>query len=341
MTVNERDHGKPRRLGALRQFAALSTLTALEAIRQPICLLLTTTCLLLIALTPLLIMYKFGEDGKLVRDSALAYHLVFGVLFAGYAASSCLAREVKSGTASAVLSKPVSRELLFLAKFVGVAVVVLAFSLCIGMATLLSERVAEKFVLTSRLLGYLTDWQTGRLLLAVPAAAYIAAGLINYRAKRPFQSTAFALLLLFVLLAFVVSGFFERTGEVAPFDFRVQWRILPASGLIAMALIVLSAIAMSLSTRLQAVPTVTFCVALLVLGLMSDYLFGRTCESSKPAAFLYGLLPNWQHFWACDALNQGGTIPWRYVLNVGVYAAAYSAGVLCLGLLSFRHVEMK
>ena len=340
--MNETEHRRHGRvITACRQFAAVAGLTAAEAARQPICLLLAATCVLLIGLTPLLVMYKFGEDGKLVRDSALAYHLVFGLFIAGYSAASCLAREMKSGTASAILSKPVSRELLFLAKFFGVSVVVLLFSLCATGATLLSERVAEKFVFTGDLVGYVMDWRTGRLLLAAPFAALLTAALINYLGGRTFGSSAFALLLLFVLLAFFVSGFYDRTGGLASFDFRVQWRILPASCLVTMALIVLSAIALSLSSRLQAVPTLTLCASLLVLGLMSDYLFGRACDTSRLSAFIYAVLPNWQHFWACDALNGGRAIPWSYVLNVAVYGAAYSAGVLCLGALSFKHAEMK
>jgi len=41
---------------------------------------------------------------------------VFGVFVSGYAACVSLAREMRTGTASAVLSKPVSREIFFLAK---------------------------------------------------------------------------------------------------------------------------------------------------------------------------------------------------------------------------------
>ena len=67
----------------IRQFLTMAGLTAVEAIRQPICLLLTTACVVLTALIPLLTLHNFGEDGKLARDSGLAFHLVFGLLVAG------------------------------------------------------------------------------------------------------------------------------------------------------------------------------------------------------------------------------------------------------------------
>lgn len=330
----------PRWSRACRQAAALSCLTALEAMRQPICLLLATTCVLLIGLTPMLLMYQFGEDGKLVRDSALATHLVFGLLIAGYAASSCLARETRSGTASAVLCKPVSRELLYLAKFAGIAGVILVFSLCASIATLLSERVAEKFVFTRDFVGYVTDWRTGKTLVAAPFAAFAVAGLLNYLTKRPFQTTAFGLLVLCLLLAFVLAGRFDRTGTAADFDYRVDWRLLPASCLVTMALLMLCAIALAVSARFQTAPTLIAVSLFLVLGLMSDYLFGRTASQTPLATLCYALLPNWQHFWAADALNRGGSIPWTYVAHVASYAASYAAAFLCLGALCFRHSEI-
>ena len=325
----------------IRQFLAMAGLTATEAIRQPICLLLTTACVVLTALVPMVAMHNFGEDGKMARDSGLAFHLLFGLFVAGYAACSSLAAEMKSGTASAVLSKPVSREVFFLAKFVGVAAVVAAFSACATVATLLGERVAEKFVLTPDLAGYATDWQTGTLLILSPLAAFLVAGWINYATRRPFGSTAFGLMLVGLLLVALVAGCFDRTGQYAPFNLDVQWRLAPASLLVTLALIVLSSIAMTLSTRLGTVPTLTLASAVLVAGLMSDYLLGRRASSSAIANVLYRIIPNWQHFWLSDALSNNGTIPWVYVADAAFYAAAYSAGILILGLVSFRHAEMK
>ncbi|MDD4872146.1 MAG: ABC transporter permease [Kiritimatiellae bacterium] len=325
----------------IKQFLAMAGLTALEAIRQPICLLLSAGCVVLIAAVPLMIMHTFGEDGKQVRDSALAFHFVFGLFIAGHASGTLLSHEMKSGTASAVLSKPVSRELFFLSKFTGITVVVMLFSMCAAIATLLSERVAEKFYFTNTLTGYITDTQTGAMLFGAPFVACLVAALINYRFKRPFASTAFVMLLFSLLFVLVMSGFFERNGTWMPYDFHVQWRIVPVSILITMALVVLAAIAIALSTRLDTVPTLVISSTVFLLGLMSDYIFGRFAENSGFSAFLYMVVPNWQHFWAADALSGGGNVPWEYVINAGLYAAAYSTGILCLGMFSFRHVEMK
>ena len=61
---------------------------------------------------------------------------------------------------------------------------------------------------------------------------------------------------------------------------------------------------------------------------------------SDLGAILYGLLPNWQHFWVADALNGNGRVPWGYVLRAGVYAALYAAAALAAGTLAFRRREI-
>lgn len=325
----------------LRQLLTLTRLTTVEAIRQPICLLLAASCILSIAATPLMVIHKFGEDGKFARDAALAFYFVFGLLISGYSAGSSLAREFRTGTASSILSKPVSRETFLLAKFIGIACVIILFSACVLPAAMLSERVDEKFCIGPGMTGYVTDLHTGVMLVAAPFAALLLAGIVNYAFHRPFGSTAFIFLLCCVLAVFVISGFFDRLGRLAPYDFRVQWRILPAGLLITLALLVLCAIAVSLSTRLGTVATLAACTGIFLAGLASDYLLGRHTQDSALAGILYRIVPNWQHFWASDALSGGGRIPWHYVRQATVYATAYCSGVLCLGILSFRHTEVR
>jgi ABC-2 type transport system permease protein len=325
----------------LAQFLVLARLTAEENLRQPICLLLTTACIVLTATVPLVQLYDFGEDGKLARNSGLALHFVFGLFLTGYAACTSLSREMRRGTAATVLSKPVSRELFFLAKYAGIAAVVLAFSFCAGIATLLSERVAIRFVESGRMLGYVLDSRTGVLLLFAPGAAFLAAAILSFRTRRTFQGLAFWFLVIALLTTLFVCGFFDRTGRFDPFDARVQWRILPASLLLTQALLVLAAIALGLSTRLPMAPTMTLCCVVFVMGLMSDYLFGRHAETSSTCALIHAVIPNWQHFWVSDALRNGGTLPWSYLGNALLYAITYSAAIISLGILSFRRAEVK
>ena len=317
----------------IKQFIALAVLTALEAIRQPICLLLTTTGIVFVTLMPVLIMHTMGEAQKVIQDSALAFQFVCGLLLGGYAASAALGHEIRHGTVASILSKPVGRELFFLAKFCGVTLLLLLYALGMTVATLLSARMTTD--------AYQLDWWVGVPLFVAPAVTFALAGLINYYTRRPFVSNAFGLLILAMVIIFVATGFVDAQGNVVPWGTMVPWRILPAIVLVTMAIIILAAVAVALTTRLETVPTLAVCSVLFLLGLMSDYLLGRHVAQSKLAAVAYGLIPNWQHFWVVDALTNEGAIPWSYVLQTGVYAAFYLSGVLGLGILAFRRIEIK
>ena len=77
-----------------RRFSALAGLTALEAMRQPMPLMLTTAAAIMAALFPLLVAHQFGDEGRMVRDSILALQFALGVYLAAYVASGSMSRPI-------------------------------------------------------------------------------------------------------------------------------------------------------------------------------------------------------------------------------------------------------
>ncbi len=316
----------------LRQYIALSALTALEALRQPIALILLTCCVLFMGLLPLVLTHTMGESEKLVRDSVLALHFVCGLFVGSLAASASLTHELRRGTAAAVLAKPVGRELFFFAKFSGVCVLVLLFSYAALLAGLLSTRTAS--------IAYQIDPYAVAVIPVAVLLAYLLAGALNLLLRKPFVSNAFGYTLLFLTLGFLLSSFFDREGHTVAFAQEVPWELVPAALLVTLAVLLLTAIAVSLATRLGTVATLSICSIVLLLGLMSDYLFGRHTGDSFTARILYALLPNWQHFWTADAISHDLAISPTYIGRVAGYAFFYLVGVLGLGIVSFRHKEI-
>src|SRR5512139_2133104 len=105
----------------MRQFITIATNAFMELIRQPVFLLLTTAAAAFAVFLASIPYFGFGDDPKLVKESALAVMLLAGLLGAVLCASNSVAREIRTGTALAVLSKPVGRAPFLLAKFVGLA----------------------------------------------------------------------------------------------------------------------------------------------------------------------------------------------------------------------------
>src|ERR1041384_1294234 len=106
----------------MRQFLTIAINAFMELIRQPVFLLLATASAAFEIFLATPYYFAFGDEPKLVKNSVLAVMLLSGLFGAVLSASASLAREIRGGTALAVLSKPVGRAQFLLAKFAGLAV---------------------------------------------------------------------------------------------------------------------------------------------------------------------------------------------------------------------------
>ena len=84
---------------------------------------------------------------------------------------------------------------------------------------------------------------------------------------------------------------------------------------------------------------------LFLLGLMSDYLFGRAAEAgSWWATICHTVLPNWQLFWLADAIEgtRSHAIPgvWGYVGKATGYVVSYLGASLAVALMLFEDREL-
>lgn len=318
----------------MRSFASIAVNAFMELVRQPIFLLLMTSSsgfCVFIAAVPY---FGFGEDPKLVKDMSLALMLLSGLFGAVLCASSSVAQEIRSGTALTVLSKPVGRWTFLTAKYVGLSSSLALMTYSNVVAALLAGRMA---------FDAYGDTDAKSLLIygGAAALAYAVAGFSNFFLRRGFVADAVFTFILFTSLAVLGIHLFihdERAfGEVA----LVDWRMVPAAVLILFALLILAAVALACSTRLDTVPTLAVCSALFLAGLMGDYLFKAAADAgSLWAKTAYALIPNWQQFWLADALEDKKSIPWSYVAKAALYMGSCIAAALAAGVWLFEDREL-
>jgi len=319
----------------MRQFFTIATNAFMELIRQPIFLLLMTGTVLFEMFLAVPYYFAFGEEPKLVENSTLAVMLLSGLFGAVLSASSSLAREIRSGTALAVLSKPVGRAQFLLAKFTGLAGALTVLTYINMVGVLLASRMA--FDAYSQ-----TDLGAIGIFSAGIAVAYGLGGFSNFFLRRPFVSdTVLAFVVVATLAAFVVFQFTTQKQTIGV-EAHVDWRLVPAGILILFALWILAAIALACSTRLDTIPTLAVYTAVFLLGLMSDYFFGqRAAHGERWASTLYSIIPNWQLFWLADAIETGkNTFQWGYVGKAFGYMVCYAAAALAVGLALFEDREL-
>ena len=318
----------------MRVFPTIATNAFMELVRQPVFLLLfsaSSSFMIFLAAVPY---FGFGDDPKLVKDGALAVMLVSGLFGAVISASSSVAHEIRTGTALAVLAKPVGRARFLLAKFAGVAGALALLTYVNLLAALLASRMAFDAYGDADMIG-------SGIFFAALAGGYLTGALANYFLGRPFVASAVFASVLLLTLAFVVINFLDKKGVMQGFGVGVDWRMIPVSVLVMFALWILAAIAMACSTRLELMPTLSICTAIFLLGLMSDYFFGAAAREGKWwAQMLYTIIPNWQQWWMADALEPEKTLPWRYIGSAFAYVTAYLGVALSVALYLFEDREL-
>lgn len=306
----------------------------MELVRQPIFLLLMTVSggfSVFLAAVPY---FGFGDDPKMVKDSVLAIMLLTGLLGAVLSASASLAHEIRTGTALAVLAKPVSRTQFILAKYAGLAVALTILTFFNTVAALLASRMAFDAYGEA-------DTASLAIYFGALAAAYLIGAFSNYFLDRVFVTDTVVAACLLTTMGFVYVAFFTKVEKYFGAPQVVDWRLVPAAVLILFAVWVLAGLALACSTRLDMLPTLAICTALFVLGLMSDYLFGQRAEAGEAWAWtMYALFPNWQLFWMSDALGMDKAIPWGYVGRTLGYSVGYVGAVLAVALALFQDREL-
>jgi ABC-type transport system involved in multi-copper enzyme maturation permease subunit len=319
----------------MRQFITIAINAFMELVRQPIFLLLMTVSVLFELGLAVPYYFAFGDEPKLVNNSTLAAMFLSGLFGAVLSASSSLAREIRSGTALAVLSKPVSRFQFIFAKYIGLAAALTVLTYVNSVGVLLASRMA--FDAYGK-----TDLPAIGIFTAGIIVAYGIGGLSNFFLRRPFVSDAVFAMLFFCTLATFVVFNFTKQQESLYTQAQVNWNLLPAAILILFALWILAAIALACSTRFDTIPTLAICSAVFLIGLTSDYFFGlRAQHGNWWASTLYSLIPNWQIFWLADAIETGkSTFQWQYVGKALAYAICYTGAALAAGAALFEEREL-
>lgn len=318
----------------MRQVLFIASNTFRELVRQPFFLLLMTAAAVFIVFLACVPYFGFGDDPRMVKDMTLAVLLLAGLLMAVLCASSSVAQEIRQGTALVVLSKPVGRLAFLLGKYLGLAAALVLFAYTLMVAVLLASRMAFDAYGAA-------DLKSLSIYVGGVAAAYALAGFGNFFLRRQFVADAVVATAICTTIALVIVVQFTTLDRAFDGPAKVDWRLLPAGVLVLFALLVIAALALASSTRLDTIPTLAVCTAFFLVGLVSDYFFGSAAEGGAWwAKVVYAALPNWQQFWATDALAADKVIPWTYVGQVGAYVVAYLGAALAAALLLFDDREL-
>ncbi len=318
------------------RFWGIVTNSFTETIRQPIYGVLLFVTAGLLVLNVGISGYTLSDDNKMLKDIGLSTLLLSGLFLAAFSSAGILSREIDNKTVLTVISKPVSRPLFITAKFSGlVGALAVAFYLS-GIVFLLTmrhkvlERASQHYDMPVIIFG----------LTALGAAIFIAA-FCNYLYDMQFASTAIALVVPLMTIALALVSWIDPEWQFQQFgkDF-IDGQLIGAAILVFAMILILTAVAVAASTRFGQVMTLTICLAVLLIGLVSDSLFGQYRDHNIWARAAYWLSPNLAFLWVTDALTRDTRITAYYVGLGCLYALLIVGAWLCLGIALFQKREV-
>lgn len=371
-------------MGIIEQLLAIARVTFSESIRQPVVAVVALAGVAILVLSNPLSTFTMEDDQRMLVEVGLSTIFLAGLLLAVLLATSVLAREIENRTVLTVVSKPVERPVLLLGKFLGVLGAILAsyaFLACVFML------VVRHGVMPT----VATPYQAPVLVFGISAAVLTIgfAAFANFFYGWSFGATTVLTGVPLFLIAFLGTLPFKHDFSVLPLNpppstvpgytpddlgrfviTNLNFELWKAILLAGVGLMVLTAFAVALSTRLGLVLTLVTTVGIFVMGLMSDWVLGRRIAvlekslSANPGGSWWDLdhltwglcksaqaiIPNFQTFWLVDAVNQKKPIVFlatqaegeaqAYGLMVLGYGVAMTIMALALGTLLFQRREV-
>ncbi len=305
--------------------------TVLETLRQPIYIIIILSALLLLLLAPSISMYTLDEDVKLLRELAFSTLFLAGLFIAVFTATGAVTEEIETGTITTVLSKPIPRSLFIFGKFLGVAGTVILAHYLLTAAMLMAVRHGVLETASDE-----PDWPVIAAATAAGLATILISAVLNYFYEWNFSASAIVTGAIFASVSLLFLVFVDRDWKVNPSQNGFHIFDIYASVLLLFAILIMVALAVLFSTRMNVIFTLLCCVGFFLLGLISDWVFGRFADDYFWAKIGSVLIPNLQTFWVSDAIYEEREVPLDYIFMGFYYAVLYISGILFAAIALFQ-----
>lgn len=252
------------------QLLAIIRNTFFESIRQPVVLVVLLVATLLLVISNPLAAFTMEDDQRMLVDIGLATIFVAGAMLAALVATGVLTREIENKTALTVISKPVGRPLFVIGKFLGVAGALMLATLYLSFVFMLVEQHHVIETVRDPVHVPVIVFGTAAAIIGLVAAIWS-----NYFYGKVFASTLVCFLTPLAGLAYLFSMMFGPDFRLESIASNFEWNLWRGLVSLAVAILVLTAVAIAASARFGQVLTLCITLGVFMLGLLSDWLLGR------------------------------------------------------------------
>lgn len=344
-------------MALIEQLLAIARNTFFECVRQPISLVILIASVLLVLISNPLSAFTMSDDQRMYVDIGLSTVFMSGAILAAFLATAVIDEEISNRTVLLVVSKPVARVTFILGKYFGATMALTAITAVPALTFLLVE---VHGVMQTAATPY--NWPC--IVFGV-SAVFMTIGTAtwcNFFYGKSFAAITALLGGPLLLVAYSLSLLFDSNWVPISIGKEFRFDLVVSILLMFLSLGIISAISVAVSTRLGQVLTIGITLTILVLGLLSDWIFARKIlaleqlisvrSAAQGSSFDldhlvlwgykagYSILPNFQVFWVVDAVNQDQSIPMEYISLVVPYAVLMTIGALALATAMFQRREV-
>lgn len=318
-----------------QQIWTIARNTFIESIRQPIFVVVTLIATAGMLLNPQLSAYTLENDNKLLIDMGLSTLFIVGLFLAAFTATGVVSSEIENKTALTVISKPVSRPVFVIGKYIGVSGAIALAYWTLTIIYLLTVRHQVMQTASDQFDGPVIIFGLGFGILAL-----IVATLGNYFYNWVFTSALTRLLGLFLTIGYALVLMIDKHWEIQSPMHDLNPQLLIGLLMVFLAVAIICSVAIVASTRLGQLMTLMVCIGVFFIGLMSQNILGTWAKDHLWADAIYRVTPNLQFLWPADAISQEHDFTGTYLLLVTSYSALMIVSMLGLAIAMFQNREI-
>jgi ABC-2 type transport system permease protein len=321
-----------------RQYSAISRNAFVVCLSDPVYLIVLLTTLTAMAFFACIPSFTFGQEIRLLRDQSLALTFIGGCVLTGLGVVSVVVRDVRGGTLSIIMSRPLSPWSVMLGKWTGLAGALALYQLTVSLASLWMTR----FTYLEYTAAQVLDTVTVVIYFASILLALAVMGLKHYFFGGWYAWQASLAVCVAFAIGFAISCGLGFNGIPQAYGALVDWPTAIGALLIFLAELIFLALILPLGVVCEPALLLSLAVLLFAVGIVADFALGRLL----PAGFLlnigHAIVPSWQAFWLSDFLAErkvGSSFgpAWHYLWQGLIHTVLYSTlGMLMASTLFAR-----
>ena len=309
----------------LKQFIAVVNNSVRVVVGDAFFLVLHLSALLLIALLAAIPGFTYGEHIRLLRDQCQALIFMVGCLTITYGFIRVFTNDLRVGTGSILMSRPIGSFCVISGKWTGVLISVLILGISLLVSYLWASEIAYDagFLNTSSMILFLSS-------------VVVALGLSALR--HYLFGGSYVLSANFILTNFIIFFFISRviTKGQSYFD----WHGCQSGIILFFGLMAFSAFLLPVAILIDSVVVLGIAVLVFFFGLISEHFVSVIFDPGAANMILRSILPNWQYYWVADRIGEGHTIPLGYFIACVTQAICLVGVCMMIAVIVYENKEV-